>query len=106
MSWRQADRMAGATYYTGEPLLAWVCNRPSINSTAPRNCATGPVEHILEALPCHTLAAIWGVNKDTAARIKREPYLSLCQWDDPRTEDNYLSERRIRQLRVWLEGQS
>ena len=65
-----------------------------------------PVEHILEALPCQTLAAIWGVNKDTAARIKREPYLSLCQWDDPRTEDNYLSERRIRQLRVWLEAQS
>lgn len=59
-----------------------------------------PIEHILESLPARTLARILHINKDTAARMKREPWTFV----DTAWEMNEEQEQRLRaELRVTAE---
>jgi hypothetical protein len=61
-----------------------------------------PIEHALEQLTCKQLAAIWGIDKDVANQIKREPWVWPVIERD--VDSRYvLDAEKIRQLRVWLE---
>lgn len=56
-----------------------------------------PIEHVIEYLPIHTLAKIWGVSKDSATRMKQTPAYELVDtWYE-------ITDERVKQLRDWVE---
>ncbi len=58
-----------------------------------------PLEQIMECISARDMAAALGWNKDTAARVKRDPSAFV----DTNLE---LDDARVQQIREWLERQA
>jgi len=56
-----------------------------------------PIEHILDSLPVRVLGKMLHINKDTAAKLKREPW---CFVDTPLE----MTEEQEQRLRMEMRG--